>query len=181
MHVPSRFHLDAAAERAVYALHDNSPEDQGYRRFLSRGLDPVLARVAPGSPGLDFGSGPGPTLSVMAQEAGHPCAIYDPFFAPAQQVLVPGAYAFVTATEVVEHVARPDRVFAQLFSLLKPGGVLGVMTKRTTTPEAFARWHYITDPTHVAFYGEATLQWLAERFDATVFFPHADVAVFVGP
>ncbi|MFW6346660.1 MAG: methyltransferase, partial [Halomonas sp.] len=59
----------------------------------------------------------------------------------------------------------------------RPGGWLGLMTKRVTEREAFARWHYILDPTHVCFFSEATFRWLAESLDMSVAFPAADVVL----
>ncbi|MEQ6916781.1 class I SAM-dependent methyltransferase [Halomonas aquatica] len=174
--VPPAQRLDAAAERAVYDQHVNSPDDAGYRRFLSRLFDPLQRRLAPGARGLDFGAGPGPTLSVMFEEAGHPMAIYDPFYAPDASVL-DRRYAFITATEVAEHLFEPGRELARLASLLEPGGWLGLMTKRVAGPEAFAGWHYILDPTHVCFFSEASLEWLAGHLDMRVEFPAADVAL----
>ena len=47
--------LDEAAEKAIYDLHHNSPDDPGYRRFLGRLADPLMERLRPGSRGLDFG------------------------------------------------------------------------------------------------------------------------------
>ena len=72
----------ADEERARYETHDNNPEDQGYRDFLDRLAIPLAKRLAPGASGLDFGSGPGPTLSVMLTERGFPTETWDPFFAP---------------------------------------------------------------------------------------------------
>ena len=31
--------------------------------------------------------------------------------------------------------------------------------------EAFSRWHYIQDQTHVCFFSLATFQWLADLWD----------------
>jgi hypothetical protein len=73
--------LSAQAEKAEYDQHQNHPQDLGYRRFLSRLANPLLDVLAPQSQGLDFGSGPGPTLSVMLAAAGHTIALYDPFYA----------------------------------------------------------------------------------------------------
>jgi len=61
--------LSAQAEKAEYDQHQNHPQDLGYRRFLSRLANPLLDGLAPQSQGLDFGSGPGPTLSVMLKRA----------------------------------------------------------------------------------------------------------------
>ena len=65
-HLPS-----PQAERAEYELHRNTPDDAGYRRFLSQLATPLLQRLAPASHGLDFGCGPGPVLAGMLREAGH--------------------------------------------------------------------------------------------------------------
>ncbi|MBB3332626.1 transcription initiation factor TFIIIB Brf1 subunit/transcription initiation factor TFIIB [Halomonas campaniensis] len=174
--VPPAFHLGPEEERAVYDQHENSPDDPGYRRFLSRLFDPLRERLPPGARGLDFGAGPGPTLSVMFEEAGHPMAIYDPFYAPDASVLE-AEYDFITATEVVEHLFAPGEELARLVDRLRPEGWLGVMTKRVTDREAFTRWHYILDSTHVAFFSEATFRWLAEERGMAVEFPAADVAL----
>ncbi len=180
VYVPTAYRLPPEAERAVYDQHENSPEDPGYRRFLGRLFTPLKARLAPGAEGLDFGAGPGPTLSVMFEEAGHPMAIYDPFFAPHPEVLE-RHYDFITATEVVEHLYAPGEELARLAGRLRPGGWLGLMTKRVTSPEAFVGWHYILDPTHVCFFSEATFRWLAEHLGLEVAFPAADVVLLQKP
>jgi hypothetical protein len=174
--VPPAWRLGPEEERAVYDQHQNSPDDPGYRRFLSRLVDPLLERLAPGARGLDFGAGPGPTLSVMFEEAGHPMAIYDPYYAPDASVLA-GEYDFITATEVAEHLFAPGPELARLVALLRPGGWLGLMTKRVTNREAFAGWHYILDPTHVCFFSEASFRWLTDELGMSVEFPAADVAL----
>ncbi|MBD3898277.1 class I SAM-dependent methyltransferase [Halomonas sp. ML-15] len=174
--VPSAFHLGPAEERAVYDQHQNSPQDAGYRRFLSRLFTPLSAKLSPGACGLDFGSGPGPTLSVMFEEAGHSMAIYDPYYAPDTAVLA-DAYDFITATEVVEHLSAPGHELARLVGLLRPGGWLGLMTKRPTSHATFVHWHYILDPTHVSFYSDATFTWLAEHLGMQVEFPADDVVL----
>ena len=61
--VPPQQFVTSEAEKALYDLHQNSPDDPRYRRFLARIFDPLSARLVPGNHGLDFGSGPGPTLS----------------------------------------------------------------------------------------------------------------------
>ncbi|RUR39160.1 class I SAM-dependent methyltransferase [Vreelandella populi] len=174
--VPPEQHLNARDEKAEYDRHQNSPYDTGYRHFLGRLFTPLLAKLPAGANGLDFGAGPGPTLSLMFEEAGHPMAIYDVFYAPDTQVLTQ-PYAFITATEVLEHLAQPGKVLDQLLGLLLPGGYLGLMTKRVTTPAAFACWHYINDPTHVCFFSEATFRWWAEKHQLAVEFPGNDTVI----
>ena len=174
--VPAKFHLSLDQEKAEYDQHENSPRDMGYRKFLSRTLDPVLARISPGSRGLDFGSGPGPTLSKMFQEAGHSIEIYDPFFAPNDSVLAQ-KYDFVTATEVVEHLRNPQVDLARIWNCVGQGGLLAIMTKLALGHDEFSKWHYKNDPTHVSFYSRATFQWLAKQWNAKLTFEGSDVMI----
>jgi hypothetical protein len=118
--VPREFHLSPGEEKAQYDHHENSPDDLGYRKFLGRLFEPVNTRLLPGRKGLDFGSGPGPTLSVMFEEAGHCVSLYDPFYAPDAAPLN-RQYDFVTASEVVEHFCEPAKDLQRLWSCVKPG------------------------------------------------------------
>jgi len=153
---------DRAAEVAEYRLHVNAVDDPGYRQFLGRLAEPLLARLAPGSEGLDYGCGPGPALAAMLREAGHAVALYDPLFFDDPQVLQ-RPYDFVSCSEVVEHFHRPAQEFERLDGLLRPGAWLGVMTGFLGDGVDFERWHYRRDPTHVVFYREQTFRWLAQR------------------
>lgn len=171
--VPERFHLDPAAEKAEYDLHENRPDDPGYRRFLSRLTEPLLARIGSGKTGLDFGCGPGPALPAMLAECGHAVDRYDPFYFDDPSVFGK-SYDFICATEVVEHLRHPGREFDRLFAMLKPGGWLGIMTKRVIDREAFRRWHYIRDRTHIVFFSRETFEYLAERFRAELVFAGSD-------
>ncbi len=176
VHVPPRWHLDAEQEHAEYELHQNDPDDPGYRRFLSRLATPLSERLPRGSDGLDFGCGPGPALAAMLEERGHSVALYDLFYHPDASALE-RCYDFITATEVVEHLARPREELERLWQLLKPGGWLGIMTKRVRDREAFACWHYKNDPTHIAFFSKATFEWLAANWGAELQLIDADVAL----
>jgi SAM-dependent methyltransferase len=175
--VPREFHLSEAQEKAQYDLHQNRPEDPGYRQFLARLADPLLARLNKPVRGLDFGCGPGPTLHLMLKDAGHSVEIYDKFYA-LDPVLLTRQYDFITATEVVEHLAKPGEVLDLLWNLLKPGGLLALMTKQVTDAEAFARWHYKNDPTHIAFFSQTTFIWLARQWGASCNFLGKEV-VFI--
>ena len=167
-------YLTRAAERAEYELHQNSINDPGYRAFLARFMDPLVQRLAPGARGLDFGCGPGPALAHMLREAGFEVALYDSFYAPDERVLG-GHYDFICATEVVEHLHRPGVELARLWSLLRPGGWLGIMTKLVRDRRAFASWHYKNDPTHVCFFSADTWRWWARQQGASLSIIGADV------
>lgn len=167
VYVPRASHIDRDAERRRYDLHDNDPADPAYRRFLSALYEPLRARLSPGAAGLDYGSGPGPTLSVMFEEAGHPTRLYDPFYADDPAALR-RRYDFVTCSETAEHFSNPAREWERLAGLLKPGGWLGVMTSLLTEDIDFGRWYYKDDPTHVCFYAPETITWLGMRHDLHV-------------
>ena len=174
--VPRAFHLSPGEEKAQYDHHENSPDDLGYRKFLGRLFEPVNTRLLPGRKGLDFGSGPGPTLSVMFEEAGHCVSLYDPFYAPDAAPLN-RQYDFVTASEVVEHFCEPAKDLQRLWSCVKPGGLLGIMTKQALDQASFASWHYKNDPTHVSFYSRETFCWLAANWHAELTFVGSDVVI----
>ena len=166
----------AEFERSRYLLHRNDPGDQAYRAFLNRLAGPLLERLPPGSRGLDYGCGPGPALAEMLREAGHEVALYDPFFQPHQGVLAE-TYDFVTCTETAEHFHHPDEEFRRIDGLLKPGGLLGLMTIFQTDDGRFEQWHYRRDPTHVVFYRAETFLHLADRYDWDCEFPAENVAI----
>jgi 2-polyprenyl-3-methyl-5-hydroxy-6-metoxy-1,4-benzoquinol methylase len=174
--VPSDQQLDPADEKAVYDLHQNAADDSGYRNFLSRLTAPMGERVKPKSHGLDFGCGPGPTLSVMMEEQGHQMALYDIYYADYPDALEQ-PYDFITSTEVVEHLANPRRELDRLWGLIRPGGYLGLMTKLVVDQHSFASWHYKNDPTHISFFSIATFNYLAELWEANIEFIGADVII----
>jgi len=155
--------LDAAAELSIYQQHQNDPADERYRAFLNKLAAPLQQRLAGvGFHGLDFGCGPGPTLSLMLTETGQQMSIYDPYFADNPEVLTQ-QYDFICATEVIEHFYQPAREWQLWLNLLKPGGWLGLMTKLSDQVSDFGNWHYKNDPTHVSFFSSHTFAYLAAR------------------
>ena len=176
VHVPGPWHLDAQAERAIYDLHENDANEPGYRRFLSRVAEPLLARLPPASEGLDFGCGPAPALAAMLEEHGHCVALHDIYYHPAPELL-DRMWDFITATEVVEHLAQPLRELDRLWDCLQPGGWLAIMTKRVRDQHAFRTWHYKNDLTHISFFSEQSFEWLAKRWSAELAIVSADVVL----
>ncbi|MCT7373694.1 class I SAM-dependent methyltransferase [Chelativorans salis] len=168
------------AERAYYLNHENRADDPAYRRFLSKAAVPLMERLEPGAKGLDYGCGPGPALAAMLEEAGHPMALYDPFFHPDPAAL-DQVYDFVTCTETAEHFHYPAEEFDRLSKLLRPGGWLAIMTCFQTEDARFAGWHYRRDPTHVVFYREATMGFIAGSRGWSCEVPAKDVALMRKP
>jgi hypothetical protein len=168
--------LSLKLEKARYDTHRNSPEDSGYRKFLSRMMNPMMDKLSGGEEGLDFGSGPGPTLSLMFQERGFPVSNYDPFYAPESSVLEK-QYDFITATEVFEHFSSPADEIDLIWSLLKPGGYLGIMTKLWSDLSLFSSWHYKNDETHITFYSKKSFDYIAHKLSAQIQMPSDDIII----
>jgi hypothetical protein len=175
--VPASQQLSAEAEKARYDLHQNDEADAGYRRHLQRLTEPLIAALAVGSTGLDFGCGPGPVLQSMLMDAGFATNVYDPFYAP-DRTVVGQRYDFITATEVVEHLSSPGAELDRLWELLNPGGILAVMTQLRSPERKFADWHYKNDPTHIVFFAERSLAYLTGRWGAECDVVAADVVFF---
>ena len=173
-------HPSAHEELTQYRLHENHVDDPDYRRFLTKLAAPMLDEILPGSKGLDYGCGPGPALAAMMREAGHTMWIYDPFFF-ADTATLTQTFDFITCSEAVEHFHHPAEEFDRLDALLRPGGVLGVMTCFQTDDARFANWHYRKDPTHVVFYRPATFAVLARQRGWSFSSPVKDVALLRKP
>jgi len=175
--VEDKFILSAEDEKAIYDLHENDVNDQGYRKFLSRLVNPLLERLSPGSSGLDFGCGPGPALAEMMKEAGHKMSLYDLYYYPDQSTLEQ-KYDFITSTEVVEHIKDSQKLFDTFDTLLNDKGTLGLMTKLVIDQNAFSKWHYKNDQTHIRFFSEETFLWIAKKYEMKVNFFNKDVIIF---
>jgi len=186
--VPPEFHLSPEAEKARYDFHSQSLTDSGYRDFLNRLFrpfdvaqgGPLEGKLSPGAHGLDFGCGQEPTLSVLFDEAGFPCANYDLHFVNDPAVLE-RQYDFLTCSETMEHFTHPREAFERFLTLVKPGGWIGIMTQLRDSAPAFEKWFYKDDATHVCFFSRKTFQWLEIRYGLRLeMHPHG-VALFKMP
>ncbi|MEL6820940.1 MAG: class I SAM-dependent methyltransferase [Calditrichota bacterium] len=165
--VLKKYHLAADEEKRRYDNHENNPNDPRYRKFLSRLSDPLIPLLPQGATGLDFGCGPGPALAAMLEEAGFSVKLFDLYYANNPTVLLE-AYDFVTCTETAEHFRKPREEWDLLAGLIKPGGILGIMTQQMTEPERFPKWHYIRDETHLCFYTPKTFKWIAKNYQLEI-------------
>jgi rubredoxin len=168
--------LNAQQEKSEYDKHQNCAADMGYRKFLARLCDPLIKMLPASAKGLDFGCGPGPTLSVMLREKSFEVCNYDIFYAD-DRSLLQARYDFITATEVVEHLFEPGKVINDLWGMIEKGGVLGLMTKLVIDKESFSVWHYKNDLTHVCFFSIETFQYLAQQLNAELSIIGKDVIV----
>jgi 2-polyprenyl-3-methyl-5-hydroxy-6-metoxy-1,4-benzoquinol methylase len=170
-------HLSSTDEKAQYDLHQNNPDDPGYRKFLSRTFTPLLTRISKQAVGLDFGCGPGPTISILGEESGVRISNYDLYYFN-QGELLEQQYDFVTMTEVIEHIAQPNKLLKRLDLILKPNAILAIMTKRLIDNQQFKTWHYKNDPTHICFYSLDVFHWIAQKFNWRLEVIDKDVVFF---
>ena len=172
---PDQF-LSQVDEKSIYDQHQNNPDDLGYRKFLNKLLLPFTKKLKKGEKGLDFGSGPGATLSVMLGEEGFSVEDYDIFYANKPELLKK-AYDFITCTEVIEHLHNPHQELSLLSALLKPKGHLGIMTKRVIDKTKFSTWHYKNDLSHVCFYSVETFEYMAKLWDYDLEIVNSDTII----
>lgn len=162
---PSAY-LSEEEEKERYLRHHNTVNDPTYVDYFERFLDgSIRADLHPDKTVLDFGSGPKPVFAeLLRSRYGMKVDIYDPFFAADEEALKK-AYDIVTCTEVLEHVRNPLDAFLQFQGLVKPGGLLAIMTQLHPQNERdFLQWFYPRDITHVSFFAEATFRVLGERY-----------------
>ncbi len=160
--IPASAHVTPEQERARYELHQNRLEDTGYVRFLGPAIDCLKRHAPPPATVLDYGSGPAPVLVSLLNREGFKAIGYDPHFAPAPPPGEP--FEAVISTETFEHFRRPCAELDRIVGLIRPGGLLVVMTALWTPDRDFAAWHYVSDETHIAFYSESTFQFIAEAW-----------------
>ena len=82
---------------------------------------------------------------------------------------------FTWAAAVLFSKHDPKQVLGQMIEMLLPGGILAVMTKRVIDLGAFKNWHYKNDPTHITFFSEKSVKWLADEMSVEVEFVDKDV------
>lgn len=119
--------------------------------------------MAPGALGLDYGCGPTEGMREALRPYDVRVVSYDPIFFPHEQLLK-NRYDFLLCSEAAEHFFYPGEEFARMQSLLKEGGILGVSSQLAVPREKFAQWNYRRDYTHVVFYQEETVHWIARKF-----------------
>lgn len=156
-------------EHGGSGVFENSTESKGEQHFAA--LDERLG--LDGRRVLDYGCGVGAFLDVARRHSvdvvglefddqGRAAALDRGFRvvkSPAE--LDPGSFDFVYMNDVIEHLRDPVEDLRLVRDLLVPGGALFVatMNMRGLKPRvAGAKWDVVTNPTHLWFYDETSLQ-----------------------
>ncbi len=158
--------LDQAKEKARYLKHENDVTDVGYQTFVKPLCSTIQSHVPSSAVGLDYGSGPAQqsAVSYLLGLEGYQMQSYDPFFHKAN-TLHNGSFDYIVVCEVAEHFFHPMAEFKKLKNLLKPNGLLFVMTALLSPLIDFQNWSYRRDETHVSFYSEKTFQVITNKYD----------------
>lgn len=169
----SKYYLSNEEEKYRYSKHDNHPQNSGYVKmfndFLSIAVEPFLKEGV----ALDFGCGHGPVLADILKKRGFVVDVYDYYFYPDWEP-VKDKYNLVTTTEVLEHIANPHSVFEVFSEIIKPGGFLALMTLFLPKEKSkFYNWWYPKDETHIVFYNEKTISFLAEKYGFEIVFSNS--------
>jgi len=147
-----------------YDLHQNDPDDEGYRAYFQSFLDYVLPLTTNVKTALDFGCGKSSLLSNMMIENGIDSNYYDPIYHPDKSTL-DSRCDLITSVEVFEHLHDPVDVFGKLLLQLNDGGYLAIRTEFAPSEMSeYFSWYYRQDPTHIGFFSRSVFEYLAERF-----------------
>jgi len=177
VYVASTQRLCPEKEREVYEKHENIPTDPNYHLFLNKLVTPMKNYVQRKSKGLDYGCGPGPAMPLLFED--HDCSIvnFDPYFFPIS--LETQKFDFIVCTEVIEHMYYPNKEIQKMITLLNRGGVLGIMTEMCPSlSNDFEKWYYKNDPSHVCFYSEKTMSWIAKEFNFEIVMNDKSIWIF---
>jgi len=166
--VPSEYFISKDEEKEHYLKHENSLDNEGYVRMFQEKIE-VIKKACPGVRSvLDYGCGYAPVLKTLLTQEGYSVRGYDPFFFP--ETDLSAVFDLVISTETFEHFKEPGQEIARIVSLITPAGYLAVMTRfypeenRLPHLDKFSKWYYKRDPTHIAFYGRDTFDWIANAF-----------------
>lgn len=173
---PKNF-LDSTQEYSRYQFHHNDVHDEGYVNFLKKLIDPIKDQLKSNTTHLDFGSGKKSWYQEYLKKENYLSEVYDLYFYPNKNVLNK-KYDLITCSEVVEHFQKPDESLELLFSLVEEHGYLAIMTSLVNEEVNFKNWWYKNDPTHVVFYTEKTMNYLASKYQYKIVFnDHKSVVV----
>ncbi|HAS72525.1 MAG TPA: class I SAM-dependent methyltransferase [Clostridiales bacterium UBA8960] len=173
-------YVTSVEEQQIYDSHINTVDDPAYVAYFDTFIQKCIIRfIGDSKQALDFGSGPEPVLAqILRSNYGFEVDIYDKYYAP-EKAYIGNSYDLITATEVVEHLKDPLPYFELFKSLLKPMGVLAVMTQFHHDDERrFEHWHYRRDESHVSFFTPQTMATIAERVGLEIVYidAHKNVA-----
>ena len=177
--VPREQWLSPEMEKQRYSLHDNTIANEGYRRFLDEIVDVIAALKTPSARILDFGSGENKVISTLLGNRGFRCTSYDPLYSIGMDVLKT-RYDSLVLCEVIEHLREIKQEVDRLGGLVQRNGNIVIRTQLYPSSNSFFTWWYIQDLTHINFFSESTLEYIAQSIGMSCrkVPEHKDIFVF---
>lgn len=170
-------HPSISESKQRYDTHNNRPDDPGYQAFFTPLVEALTSRKMVPAKVLDYGTGNGSALPPLLRTLGYEVVLFDPIYA-SDTIVLNEPYDVVTCTETMEHFAQPGKEFEKLVKLLKSNGLLIVMSLWLEQKQNFDSWWYKNDFTHISFYQEETLSWIAARWNLGLDVLNSRLAVF---
>ena len=163
--VPQEQYVSLEEEKKRYLLHDNSPGNKGYVRYLeevvsivSDELDGSNAKV------LDFGAGEQAVLTGLLRHKSIRCTPYDPLFAIGSETLNE-QYDGIVLCEVIEHLRGIRDQLEMIRKLTTQSASLVIRTQPYPSLDTFTDWWYTKDPTHINYFSKKSLGFVAGYLD----------------
>jgi len=148
------------AQKERYDLHTNSEKDAGYIAYYHRFVDFISPYIKSAKTALDFGCGESLILADIFNNMNINTTYYDPIYHPIKS-FDSKKYDLIVSTEVFEHLHDPKMTFSHLVNLLNDSGYLALQTQfHPNNEEAFKKWYYHQDPTHIVFFTAQTFRVL---------------------
>lgn len=163
------FYVDVQREKKHYDKHHNTFESLGYVRMFENIIEEfVLPCKEDIKYTLDFGCGEGEVLPILLEKNGMTCDRYDLFYFP-KKVYEGKKYDLILSTEVFEHLQNPLEVLNKLLLHVEKNGYLLLMSAfHPNNDDAFLKWWYIRDITHIGFFNLQTFEHLADKLGLTI-------------
>ena len=173
----SKHFITSKSEKKHYLKHNNNIDDNGYKDFLLRLINPIRNKIFIDDIGLDYGCGYAPALAHILRQDGYKVELYDPFFFPNKSVFL-RKFNFIICTEVIEHFFNPNQEFEKIDNMLPKNSFLAIMTTFIPKDNLFESWYYRRDPTHVVFYNKKTFEIIASQRNWVTEYPEKNVVIF---
>ncbi len=161
--VPRSQLISSSDEKKRYDFHQNDESDEFYRKYLNLIAESILPTLSEGEVGLDFGCGRTTLMSDLFKKKNFAVDSYDLYYFP-DLTIWSKKFNFIILSEVIEHLRYPMEEMKKLRDLLLPEGKIFIKTKLHPGDKSFFdNWFYKRDITHVQFFSEDSLRYLAKE------------------
>jgi 2-polyprenyl-3-methyl-5-hydroxy-6-metoxy-1,4-benzoquinol methylase len=162
IYLQKSFIVNNVIEKNRYLMHNNN-NNTGYEEMFNKFINKnIINNIPKGKKILDYGCGFNPLLSKILIKKGYNVDFYDKYFFK-KKIYLANKYDLITVTEVIEHLYNPLKYFELFNKLLNNESIIAGMTLfHPDNKELFLKWWYKNDITHISFYTEKTIEYIAD-------------------